>query len=436
MDLFEYNLQLNREKNLPLSARMRPESIEDYIGQDHIVGEGKFLNRLIVSDKIPSMIFYGPPGTGKTTLARIISNQTNSLFETLSAVTCNIKDLRQTIDLAEKNLKNYSKKTILFIDEIHAFNKKQQDALLPYVEDGTIIFIGATTENPYFEVNKALLSRCQVIKLNSLSRDDIVKILKRAIETDDILKQKDIQIKEESLEFLADISNGDARTALNTLEISVLSSSSEDRITIDNEKIRNSISSPIYRYDRADEHYNVTSAFIKSMRGSDIDAALHYLSRMIISGEDPKFIARRMIIFASEDVGLADSNALNVAINVFNAVTYVGMPEAYLNLAHGVIYLANAPKSNSVYTSIQKAMKDVKDNKNFDVPDSLKDSHYKGASELGYGIDYKNPHKTLEKQAYLPDKLTGVRYFIPKDIGDESIIYNKFNYNDTSKEKR
>lgn len=434
MDLFEYNLQLNKEKNLPLSARMRPESMEDYIGQDHVVGEGKFLNRLILSDKLPSMIFYGPPGTGKTTLARIISKKTNSLFECLSAVTCNLKDLRETMDLAEKNLKNYNKRTILFIDEIHAFNKKQQDALLPHVEDGTIIFIGATTENPYFEVNTALLSRCQLIELKSLAKNDIVHILERAIEKDSILKEKKIVIDKNSLEFLADMANGDARIALNTLEIAVLSSL-EDEIIIDEEKIRNSISSPIYRYDKSDEHYNVTSAFIKSMRGSDIDASLHYLSRMIVSGEDPKFIARRMIIFASEDIGLADSNALNLAVNVFNSVNYVGMPEAYLNLAHGVIYLASAHKSNSVYESIQKAMKDVKDNKNFEVPNSLKDSHYKGAEKLGYGKDYKNPHKTREKQTYLPDGLEGVRYFSPKNIGDESVIYNKFNKSD-DKEKR
>ncbi|EXF26322.1 ATPase AAA [Finegoldia magna ALB8] len=426
MDLFEYNLQLQKENSSPLANRLRPKSLDKYFGQSHVVGEGKLLNRLIKADKIPSMIFYGPPGTGKTTLAEIISNQTNSLFERLSAISNGVKDIREVISTAKTNLSMYNKKTVLFIDEIHRFNKSQQDALLGYVEDGTITLIGATTENPFFEVNKALLSRCQIIELKPLTDTDIRNIIKNALTEDKKLREMNIQIDEKAIEVLVNSSNGDARSALNALEIAV-ESTDQDKgcLIIDEDAIKNSVFKPVLKYDKEEDHYNVISAFIKSMRGSDIDAALYYLARMIESGEDPKFIARRMVIFASEDIGLANPEALTVAINVFNAVNLIGLPECRINLSNGVIYLASSEKSNTSYVAIDKALEDIRQNKIYDVPDHLKDAHYDGAKSLNRGIGYKYPHSDDSYQQYLPDELKNQKYYDPKDIGFESKIYKK-----------
>lgn len=426
MDLFEYNLQLQKENSSPLANRLRPKSLDKYFGQSHVVGEGKLLNRLIKADKIPSMIFYGPPGTGKTTLAEIISNQTNSLFERLSAISNGVKDIREVISTAKTNLSMYNKKTVLFIDEIHRFNKSQQDALLGYVEDGTITLIGATTENPFFEVNKALLSRCQIIELKPLTDTDIRNIIENALTEDKKLREMNIQIDEKAIEVLVNSSNGDARSALNALEIAVESTDQDNGcLIIDEDAIKNSVFKPVLKYDKEEDHYNVISAFIKSMRGSDIDAALYYLARMIESGEDPKFIARRMVIFASEDIGLANPEALTVAINVFNAVNLIGLPECRINLSNGVIYLASSEKSNTSYIAIDKALEDIRQNKIYDVPGHLKDAHYDGAKSLNRGIGYKYPHSDDSYQQYLPDELKNQKYYDPKDIGYESKIYKK-----------
>ena len=426
MDLFEYNLQLQKENSSPLANRLRPKSLDKYFGQSHVVGEGKLLNRLIKADKIPSMIFYGPPGTGKTTLAEIISNQTNSLFERLSAISNGVKDIREVISTAKTNLSMYNKKTVLFIDEIHRFNKSQQDALLGYVEDGTITLIGATTENPFFEVNKALLSRCQIIELKQLTDNDIRNIIENALTEDKKLKEMNIQIDEKAIEVLVNSSNGDARSALNALEIAVESTDQDNGcLIIDEDAIKNSVFKPVLKYDKEEDHYNVISAFIKSMRGSDIDAALYYLARMIESGEDPKFIARRMVIFASEDIGLANPEALTVAINVFNAVNLIGLPECMINLSNGVIYLASSEKSNTSYVAIDKALEDIRQNKIYDVPSHLKDAHYDGAKPLNRGLGYKYPHNDDSYQQYLPDELKNQKYYDPKDIGYESKIYKK-----------
>ncbi|MBS6927336.1 MAG: replication-associated recombination protein A [Finegoldia magna] len=426
MDLFEYNLQLQKENSSPLANRLRPKSLDKYFGQSHVVGEGKLLNRLIKADKIPSMIFYGPPGTGKTTLAEIISNQTNSLFERLSAISNGVKDIREVISTAKTNLSMYNKKTVLFIDEIHRFNKSQQDALLGYVEDGTITLIGATTENPFFEVNKALLSRCQIIELKQLTDNDIRNIIENALTEDKKLKEMNIQIDEKAIEVLVNSSNGDARSALNALEIAVESTDQDNGcLIIDEDAIKNSVFKPVLKYDKEEDHYNVISAFIKSMRGSDIDAALYYLARMIESGEDPKFIARRMVIFASEDIGLANPEALTVAINVFNAVNLIGLPECRINLSNGVIYLASSEKSNTSYVAIDKALEDIRQNKIYDVPSHLKDAHYDGAKPLNRGLGYKYPHNDDSYQQYLPDELKNQKYYDPKDIGYESKIYKK-----------
>lgn len=426
MDLFEYNLQLQKENSSPLANRLRPKSLDKYFGQSHVVGEGKLLNRLIKADKIPSMIFYGPPGTGKTTLAEIISNQTNSLFERLSAISSGVKDIREVISTAKNNLSMYNKKTVLFIDEIHRFNKSQQDALLGYVEDGTITLIGATTENPFFEVNKALLSRCQIIELKPLNDTDIRNIIENALTEDKNLREMNIQFDEKAIDVLVNSANGDARSALNALEIAVESSDSVNGcLIIDEDAIKNSVFKPVLKYDKEEDHYNVISAFIKSMRGSDIDAALYYLARMIESGEDPKFIARRMVIFASEDIGLANPEALTVAINVFNAVNLIGLPECRINLSNGVIYLASSEKSNTSYVAIDKALEDIRQNKIYDVPSHLKDAHYSGAKSLDRGIGYKYPHNDDSYQQYLPDELKNQKYYDPKDIGYESKIYKK-----------
>ena len=422
MDLFELNRINQLEKSAPLADRLRPNDLNDYLGQDHLIGEGKIINRMIKADRIYSMIFYGPPGVGKTSLAKIISQKTNMAFEEISAVASGIADLKKKVQIAKDNLSYENKKTILFIDEIHRFNKSQQDYLLPYVEDSTLILIGATTENPYFEVNKALISRMYVFELKSLSDSDLGRLIDLALKKDDILKTKNIIIEDEARATLIKYSNGDSRALLNALEIAIFSEDEIDgRIVIGKSSIENSTQKKIAVYDKnGDRHYDTTSAFIKSMRGSDIDAAIFYLAKMLESGEDIKFIARRMIIFASEDISNADPNALVMAVNCFKAIDTVGMPEARIILAQVVTYLAAAPKSNSTYLAIDKAIDFVRNNKDLEVPNKLKDTHYKGSVNL-VKDEYLYPHSDggYVEQDYLPDKYIGESFYEAKKVGYE-----------------
>ncbi|MBE6081882.1 replication-associated recombination protein A [Sporanaerobacter sp. PP17-6a] len=429
MDLFTMNMENNLKKNAPLAERMRPEVLEDFIGQKHILGKDKFLYRSIKADRLSSMIFYGPPGTGKTTLAMVIAKSTKMNFEKLSAVSAGIKDIREVVDKAKEYLKLYSKRTILFIDEIHRFNKTQQDALLPYVERGIIILIGATTENPYFEVNKALLSRCQIITIEKLSKAELREILMRALKDKEKgLGMFNVDIAEDAVDYLVEISEGDGRIALNSLELGVLTTPKDDKgiINIDLEVIKDCIQVKQAKYDKGgDEHYDTISAFIKSMRGSDPNAALYWLAKMIYAGEDPKFIARRIIICASEDVGNADPNALTVALSAFKAVETVGMPEGKIPLAQAAVYVACAPKSNAAFSGILKALDDVKNKRIGEVPDYLKDANYKGASDFNHGIGYKYPHdyeNSFVKQDYLPPELKEAKYYEPTENGYEKVI--------------
>lgn len=429
MDLFTLNMENQLKKNAPLADRMRPSTIEEFVGQKHILGEGKFLNRAIKADRITSMIFYGPPGTGKTTLAMIIANSTNMNFEKLSAVTSGVKDIREVIHRAEEGLKLYNKRTILFIDEIHRFNKAQQDALLPFVERGIIILIGATTENPYFEVNKALLSRMMVVSLKPLGKKDIYDIILNALKDEErgVGKYK-VNISDEAIDYLIAISDGDGRIALNSLEIAVLSTPEDNEgiINIDLDTIKECILVKSAKYDKSgDEHYDTISAFIKSMRGSDPDATLYWLAKMINAGEDPKFIARRIIICASEDVGNADPQALMVAVAAFNAVDVIGMPEGRIVLAQAAVYVACAPKSNASYVGINKALEDIRNKPIGKVPGHLKDASYKGAASFGHGKGYKYPHdykNAYVKQQYLPDEYLDDKYYRPTNNGYEKII--------------
>ena len=429
MDLFTLNMENQLKKNAPLADRMRPEIIDEFVGQNHILSEGKFLNRAIKADRINSMIVYGPPGTGKTTLAMIIANSTNMNFEKLSAVTSGVKDIREVINKAEENLKLYNKRTILFIDEIHRFNKSQQDALLPFVERGIITLIGATTENPYFEVNKALLYRMMVIPLKSLTREDICKIIMNGLTNKEKgLGNYNVNITEEAIDYLITISDGDGRLALNSLEIAVLSTSKneEEIIDIDLDTIKECILVKSAKYDKGgDEHYDTISAFIKSMRGTDPDATLYWLAKMINAGEDPKFIARRIIICASEDVGNADPEALTIAVSAFNAVNVIGMPEGRIILAQAAVYVACAPKSNASYIGIDKALEDIRNREIGKVPNHLKNASFKGAANLGRGKGYKYPHSydnAYIQQQYLPDEFKKVKYYNPTDNGYEKVI--------------
>ena len=429
MDLFEYMRQQNMKDESPLASRLRPTTLDEVVGQQHIVGKDKLLYRAIKADKLSSIIFYGPPGTGKTTLAKVIANTTSAEFMQINATSAGKKDMEEVVAAAKNNQGMYGKKTILFIDEIHRFNKGQQDYLLPFVEDGTITLIGATTENPYFEVNPALLSRSVIFELKKLSTEDIRTLLLRAVnDTEKGMGSYHAQMDDDALEFLADMANGDARAALTAIELGILTTDrSEDgiiHITLD--VASECIQKRVINYDKTgDNHYDTISAFIKSMRGSDPDAAVYYLARMLYAGEDVKFIARRIMILASEDIGNADPQALQVAVAAAQAVERLGMPEARIVLAQAVTYMASAPKSNSAINAIDKAMRVVQETKTPPVPVHLQDAHYKSAGKLGHGKGYKYAHdyeNHYVKQQYLPDGLTGEVFYEPSENGYEQQI--------------
>lgn len=418
MDLFEYMRNNAKSKESPLASRMRPEKLEEMVGQKHILGENKLLYRAIKADKLSSVIFYGPPGTGKTTLAKVIANTSDSEFRQINATVAGKKDMEEVVNAAKDSLGMYGKRTILFVDEIHRFNKGQQDYLLPFVEDGTIILIGATTENPYFEVNSALISRSTIFELKELDKEDIKILINRAI-SDEVkgMGAYGAKMSEDAIDFLADIANGDARTALNAVELAVLTTDrrADGVIHIDIDTIEECVQQRNPRYDKSGEnHYDTISAFIKSMRGSDPDAAIYYLARMLNAGESVTFIARRIMICAAEDVGLADPQALVVAVSAAEAVHQLGMPEARIPLAEAVLYIANAPKGNAAYMAIDKALDFVKREPAYQIPAYLKDAHYGGAKELGHGIGYKYPHDYeghYVEQQYLPDEIKDVKFF-------------------------
>lgn len=428
MDLFEYAREKNMEKEAPLASRLRPSTLEEVVGQKHIIGKDKLLYRAIKADKLSSIIFYGPPGTGKTTLAKVIANTTSAEFTQINATVAGKKDMEAVVTQAKETLGMYRKKTILFVDEIHRFNKGQQDYLLPFVEDGTIILIGATTENPYFEVNQALISRSSIFELQPLSKEDVKELLKRAVyDVEKGMGSYGAVIEEEALEFLSDIAGGDARNALNAVELGILTTNrSEDgKIHLTLEVASECIQKRVVRYDKnGDNHYDVISAFIKSMRGSDPDAAVYYLAKMLYAGEDIKFIARRIMICASEDVGNADPMALNVAVSAAQAVERIGMPEAQIILSQAVLYVAAAPKSNSACNAVFAAMENVRNTKTT-VPAHLQDAHYKGCQNLGRGIGYKYAHdypNHYVRQQYLPDEIADAKFYEASDNGYEKKI--------------
>lgn len=427
LDFFTFNREEQLNINKPLAARLRPTNLDNFIGQSHLIGKDKPLYRMIKADRLSSMIFYGPPGTGKTTLAYIIAKTTKMDFVELSATSAGIKDIKSVIDRAKENLSLYSLRTLLFIDEIHRFNKSQQDTLLPHVESGLIVLIGATTENPYFEVNKALISRSHVLTLEKFTDEELIKLTKNAIsDKANGYGSKNIEISDEAIDYLVRTSSGDARKLLNSLEISILSTEEvNDKIIIDLDVMKNSIINKAAVYDKSgDEHYDTISAFIKSMRGSDPDASVYYLAKMFVAGEDVKFIARRIIIFASEDIGIADPNAINVANSAFQSVNVVGMPEARIILSNAVIYMALAPKSNSAYTAIDEAIRLVNE-RHYNIPKHLRDSHYSGAKELENGVGYKYPHSydlSWVDQSYLPDELLNTKIYNNKNVGYEKSI--------------
>ncbi len=425
MDLFDYMRESNKEKESPLAARLRPRTLDEIVGQQHIVGKDKLLYRAIKADKLSSLIFYGPPGTSKTTLAKVIAGTTSSEFKQINATTSGKKDMEEVVEQAKQTAGMYGKKTILFIDEIHRFNKGQQDYLLPFVEDGTLILIGATTENPFFEVNGALISRSMIFELKPLDTDDIKTLINRALSDNERgLGAYNADISDEALEALADISGGDARHALNSIELAVLTTdkSEDGKIHITLPIIEECIQKRVVRFDKTgDNHYDTISAFIKSMRGSDPDAVLYYLAKMLYAGEDVKFIARRIMICASEDVGNADPQALVVAVAAAQAVERVGMPESQLILAQAATYIATAPKSNTS-CGIYEAMDAVKETGSLPVPPHLQDAHYKGAAKLGHGTGYKYAHDYKNhyvKQQYLPYELDGREFYKPSDNGYE-----------------
>ncbi len=419
MSLFSANIKA------PLADRMRPHTLAEFVGQSAVIGQGRYLERMIKEDKVPSLIFYGPPGTGKTTLAHIVAAAAESQFEEVNAVSSGVADLRKVINAAKERRMATGVKTILFIDEIHRFNKAQQDVLLPFVENGTVTLIGATTENPFFEVNSPLLSRMKIIRLESLQVEDIEAILRRALaDEENGYGKQELTADDEGIRMLAEVSGGDARIALKMLEQAVALLNGQKHIS--SETAREVLSEAGRRYDKkGDQHYDVISAFIKSMRGSDPDAALHYLARMIEGGEDLKFIARRIVICAAEDVGLADPNALVVAMAAAQAAQFVGFPEARIPLAEAVCYIAAAPKSNSAYVAIDNATRDVRAQNCGRVPAHLRDASYKSAKVFGHGVGYKYPHDYpggYVEQEYLPEELKGRVYYQPSDHGIEERI--------------
>ncbi len=429
MDLFEYMRETEKETESPLAARLRPTRLEDVVGQQHIIGRDKLLYRAIKADKLSSLIFYGPPGTGKTTLAKVIAGTTRSEFTQINATMAGKKDMEQVIREAQDRQGMFGKKTILFIDEIHRFNKSQQDYLLPFVEDGTVTLIGATTENPYFEVNGALLSRSMIFELRPLEIPDLVELIHRAVyDTERGMGAYDAVIDDDAAEFLADLSGGDARRALNAVELGILTTdrSEDGKIHLTMDVVRECIQKKTARYDKnGDNHYDTISAFIKSMRGSDPDAAVYYLARMIEAGEDPVFIARRIMICAAEDVGNADPHAITVAVSCSMACERIGMPESQIILAQAAEYVATAPKSNAAVNSIFEARREVQNSGSLPIPPYLQDAHYRGAGTLGRGIGYKYAHdyeNHYAGQPMLPDQLQGRRFYRPSENGYEKTI--------------
>lgn len=428
MDLFEYAREQNMEKEAPLASRLRPVTLEEIVGQQHILGKDKLLYRAIKADKLSSVIFYGPPGTGKTTLAKVIAHTTSAEFTQINATVAGKKDMEAVVEKAKELRGMYRKRTILFVDEIHRFNKGQQDYLLPFVEDGTIILIGATTENPYFEVNGALISRSSIFELHPLEKEDIRTLIARAVyDKEKGMGSYGAEIDEEAMEFLADVSGGDARNALNAVELGILTTerSPDGKIHLTMEVASECIQKRIVRYDKTgDNHYDTISAFIKSMRGSDPDAAVYYLAKMLRAGEDIKFIARRIMICASEDVGNADPMALTVSVSAAQAVERIGMPEAQIILSQAVLYVASAPKSNAACNAIFSALDSVEKYKTT-VPAHLQDAHYRGAKDLGRGTGYKYAHDYpghYVKQQYLPDEIKDARFYEPGELGCEKEI--------------
>ena len=428
MNLFDYMSEVKKETESPLASRLRPTSLEEVVGQQHIIGKGKLLYRAIKADKLSSIIFYGPSGTGKTTLAKVIANTTSAQFTQINATSSGKKDMEEVVQGAKERFSMYGTKTILFVDEIHRFNRSQQDYLLPFVEDGTVILIGATTENPYFEVNGALISRSIVFELKPLEKEDIKCLILRAItDTKKGLGAYQVEITEEALEFLSDVSNGDARLALNAIELGVLTTerSQDGKIHITLEIAGECIQKRVLRYDKnGDNHYDTISAFIKSMRGSDPDATVYYLARMLEVGEEVAFIARRIMICAAEDVSNADPNALVVATSAALAVERLGMPEARIVLAQAATYVACAPKSNSAICAIDEALEVVRERKTDAIPAYLQDAHYKGGQKLGRGIGYEYSHEFKNHysgQPYLPEALQGTKFYCCSEQGYEAV---------------
>ena len=435
MDLFDYMRETSKEKEGPLASRLRPKTLDEVVGQQHIIGKDKLLYRAIKADKLQSIIFYGPPGTGKTTLAKVIANTTSVQFRQINATVAGKKDMEEVVAGAKDSLGMYGQKTILFVDEIHRFNKGQQDYLLPFVEDGTLILIGATTENPYFEVNGALLSRSRIFELKPLAQEDIRELIRRAVyDRERGMGSYNGEIDPQAMDFLADAANGDARAALNAVELGILTTdrSPDGKIHLTLEVAQECIQKRAVFYDKnGDNHYDTISAFIKSMRGSDPDAAVYYLARMLYAGEDIKFIARRIMICASEDVGNADPQALTVAVSAALAAERVGMPEAQIILSHAVTYVACAPKSNAACVAIDEAMETVRTRRTEPVPPHLQDRHYPGAQKLGRGLDYQYAHNypnNYVKQQYLPDGLVGTEFYHPSDNGYEKQIKAHMNF--------
>ncbi len=426
MDLFDYARDVNTKKESPLASRLRPKTLDEIVGQEHIIAKDKLLYRAIKADKISSVIFYGPPGTGKTTLAKVIANTTSSKFTQLNATVSGKKDMQDVVAKAKDELAMTGKKTILFIDEIHRFNKGQQDYLLPFVEDGTVILIGATTENPYFEVNRALISRSIVFELYPLSEENIKTLIRRAVEDEEYgMGSYNVTIDDESVDFLANIANGDARTALNAIELGVLTTDPSDdgKIHITLDVAQECIQKRALKYDKdGDNHYDTISAFIKSMRGSDPDAVVYYLAKMLAAGESIDFIARRIMICSAEDVGMANPNALVVATAAADAVRQIGMPEARIILAEAAVYVAMSPKSNASYMAIENALSEVNNNVQPRVPAHLQDAHYSGHDDLGHGVGYKYAHdfpNHYVDQQYLPEELKDRKFYEPGDLGIE-----------------